>query len=44
MSYDFGIRVDIGGDIGSGHFFRCFSIAKKLIDNGFKIIFIVNNK
>jgi len=44
MNYDFGIRVDIGKDVGSGHFFRCLSIGKKLIENGFKIIFIVNNK
>jgi len=44
MQFDFGFRFDIGKDIGSGHFFRCFSIAEKLIESGFKVIFLVNNK
>lgn len=44
MMYDYGIRLDVGGTIGSGHFFRCYAIAKELKKNGFKILFIVNNK
>lgn len=44
MNYDFGIRVDVGENTGSGHFFRCYSIAEKLIQNGFKVVFIVNNE
>lgn len=42
--YDYGIRLDVGGTVGSGHFFRCYAIAKELKKNGFKILFIVNNK
>tara|TARA_B110000495_G_scaffold169927_1_gene157472 strand:+ start:74 stop:1024 length:951 start_codon:yes stop_codon:yes gene_type:complete len=34
----------VGGDVGSGHFYRCYAIAEKLIEKKFKIIFIVNNK
>jgi len=44
MQFDFGFRFDIGNGVGSGHFFRCFSIAEKLIEKDTKIIFIVNNK
>jgi len=43
MHFDFGFRVDVGNDIGSGHFFRCLSIAEKLIEKNFKVIFLVNN-
>ena len=30
MQFDFGFRIDTGNKIGSGHFFRCLSIAKEL--------------
>jgi len=43
MMYDFGFRLDLGNDIGSGHFFRCYSIAQELLKHGHKVIFIVNN-
>ena len=44
MQFDFGFRFDVGGGVGSGHFFRCLSIAEILIEKGAEIIFIVNNK
>jgi UDP-2,4-diacetamido-2,4,6-trideoxy-beta-L-altropyranose hydrolase len=44
MDYDFGIRVDVGDNIGSGHFFRCYSIAKNLKKVGLKVVFVVNNE
>jgi UDP-2,4-diacetamido-2,4,6-trideoxy-beta-L-altropyranose hydrolase len=44
MQFDFGFRIDTGNKIGSGHFFRCLSIAKELIKKEFKVIFLVNNK
>ena len=44
MDYDYGFRIDIGGSVGSGHFYRCYAIAEKLIENKLKIIFLVNNK
>ena len=44
MQFDYGFRIDVGGDVGSGHFYRCYAIAEKLIEKKFKIIFIVNNK
>lgn len=42
--FDIGIRVDMGGKIGSGHFFRCLSIANELKKNGKSVIFLTNNK
>ena len=44
IKFDYGFRLDIGGDVGSGHFYRCYAIAEKLIGKKMKIIFIVNNK
>ena len=44
MQFDFGFRIDVGNKVGSGHFFRCLSIAEELIKNEFKVIFLVNNK
>lgn len=43
IKYDFGIRVNLGNEVGSGHFYRCLSIAKKLIEQKRKVIFIVND-
>ena len=34
MQYDFGFRFNVGNEVGAGHFFRCLSIAEKLIENG----------
>ena len=42
--YDFGIRVNLGNEIGSGHFYRCLSIAKKLIKKNFRVVLIVNDE
>ena len=44
MLYDFGFRLNVGNEVGSGHFFRCLSIAEKLIEMKLNIIFIVNDK
>jgi UDP-2,4-diacetamido-2,4,6-trideoxy-beta-L-altropyranose hydrolase len=44
MNYDFGIRIDLGGKVGSGHFFRCLGIAKELKKLGFNVIFLINNE
>ena len=44
MQFDFGFRIDVGNDVGSGHFFRCLSIAEKLISQKFKVIFLVNDE
>ncbi len=44
MKYDFGFRVDTGIGIGSGHFYRCISIADELISLGKKIVFLVKNE
>ena len=44
MKYDFGFRVDTGIGIGSGHFYRCISIADELINLGKKIVFLVKNE
>jgi UDP-2,4-diacetamido-2,4,6-trideoxy-beta-L-altropyranose hydrolase len=42
--YDFGIRVEMGGKIGSGHFFRCLAIGEELRKRGKTIIFLTSNK
>ena len=42
--FDFGIRVDMGGVIGSGHIYRSSALADELIENGKSVIFIVKNK
>lgn len=44
VKYDFGIRVDMGKEIGSGHFYRCLSLANELIDKGKEVAFIVKNE
>tara|TARA_B110000438_G_scaffold111952_1_gene109858 strand:+ start:760 stop:1758 length:999 start_codon:yes stop_codon:yes gene_type:complete len=44
MQFDFGFRFNIGNEVGSGHFFRCLSIAEKLIENKLNVIFIVNDE
>jgi UDP-2,4-diacetamido-2,4,6-trideoxy-beta-L-altropyranose hydrolase len=44
MEYDVGIRVDMGGKIGSGHYFRCLAIAQQLQKQKKKVIFLVKNK
>ena len=42
--YDFGIRIDVGVKVGSGHFFRCFSLSQQLVKKGKKIIYFINNE
>ncbi len=44
MEYDVGIRVDMGGKIGSGHYFRCLAIAQQLQKQKKKVVFLVKNK
>lgn len=43
VKYDFGIRVDMGKEIGSGHFYRCLSLAEEILNNGKEVTFIVKN-
>jgi len=42
--FDFGIRVDMGGVIGSGHIYRSSALADELIKNGKSVVFIIKNK
>lgn len=44
MQYDFGFRFNVGNEVGAGHFFRCLSIAEKLIEKKLNVIFIINDK
>jgi len=44
MGYEFGIRVDMGGKIGAGHFYRCFAVAEELYKKGKNIVFLVKSK
>ena len=44
MQFDFGFRIDIDAEVGSGHFFRCLAITEKIINKKDRVIFIVNNK
>jgi UDP-2,4-diacetamido-2,4,6-trideoxy-beta-L-altropyranose hydrolase len=44
LKYDFGIRMDLGKGIGSGHFFRCLAIAQELQKNGKEVIFLTNKE
>ena len=44
MLYDVGFRVDMGGKIGSGHFFRCLAIAEQLRKQKKKIVFLVKSE
>lgn len=44
MKYDFGIITDMGGKVGSGHFYRCLAISQELIKHKKKVIFLIKNK
>ena len=44
MKYDFGIRIDLGLDVGSGHFFRCLAIMNNLVSKNKTVIFLINDK
>ena len=44
MKYDFGIRFDVGGKIGSGHFFRVLALAKQLKKMKKKVVLLTSNK
>lgn len=44
MKYDFGIRMNLGNGIGSGHFYRCLAVAEELQKNGKEVIFLTNNE
>ncbi len=44
MDYDFGIRTDMGGNVGSGHFYRCLAVAKELRNNRKSVVFLVKNR
>jgi len=41
---DFGFRVDVDSIVGSGHIYRCLSLAKVLVNNKKKVIFFISNK
>ena len=43
-NFDFGIRVEMGGKIGSGHFFRCLALAEELKKRKKTVIFLSSNK
>ena len=42
--FDFGIRVEMGGNIGSGHFFRCLALGEELKKTGKNIVFLTSNE
>lgn len=42
--YNFGIIVDMGKNVGSGHISRCISIAEKLHENKKKVIFLIKDE
>ena len=44
MNYDIGIRVEMGDEIGSGHFYRCLAISKELKARKKSVVFLVSNK
>lgn len=44
QDYDFGIRVDMGDEVGSGHFFRCLALARELRIRNKSVIFLLNEK
>ena len=44
QEYDIGIRVEMGNNIGYGHFFRCLALAEEFIKKRRKVIFITNSK
>ena len=44
LKYDFGIRIDGGIQVGSGHFFRCFALSQQLVKKGKNFIFLINNE
>lgn len=44
VKFDFGIRVDMGGIVGSGHIYRSSALADELIKNGKSVVFLVKNK
>jgi UDP-2,4-diacetamido-2,4,6-trideoxy-beta-L-altropyranose hydrolase len=43
MNREFIIRTTQGNEIGFGHFYRCLSLASKLIASGYDVKFILNN-
>jgi len=44
QDYEIGIRVDMGDNVGSGHFFRCLALANEFIKRKRKVVFITNSK
>ena len=40
--YDFGIRLNVGPNVGSGHFYRCLATALELRKNGKNVVFLLN--
>jgi UDP-2,4-diacetamido-2,4,6-trideoxy-beta-L-altropyranose hydrolase len=37
------IRCDANSKVGLGHFMRCFAIAEFLVDDGYKVVFLMRN-
>ena len=44
IEYDYGIRVNLGSEIGSGHFYRCLAIANELTNYDKKVVFLIKNE
>ncbi len=42
--YDFGIRLNVGPTVGSGHFYRCLAITLELKKHDKSVLFLINSE